>query len=255
MTTLEVERRAQTNIQLYLQLLAAGYGGQEVAGVREAYMLATKLFAGQLRPEGRPFVCHLVGVASILAMVEATHATVIAGLLHSAYSHGDFGYGNGQMTGKMRDQVRAVVGPQVESVVAGYSSSPWNAASVASCIANAERLVADKRQIVVIRLADTVEDALDLGLQLSEKQENPNRDISAESLIALANVLGYPALGTALRRVIESPKDGMELSGLRERHAGSYLICPASWREKMLPRLVRLVRRVRWAGSGDNARR
>jgi hypothetical protein len=138
------------------------------------------------------------------------------------------------MTGKMRDQVRAVVGPQVESVVAGYSSSPWNAASVASCIANAERLVADKRQIVMIRLADTVEDALDLGLQLSEKQENPNRDISAESLIALATCR-IPCARTALRRVIETPKDGTELSGLRERHAGSYLICPASWREKMLP--------------------
>jgi (p)ppGpp synthase/HD superfamily hydrolase len=245
MKALEVERRAQTNIQLYGQLLAAGYGMREVTGVREAYALAAKLFAGQLRPEGRPFVCHVVGVASILAMVEATPATIVAALLHSSYSHGDFGYGKGQITSKARDQVRAVVGPQIERVVAGYSNHRWNASSVADWIANSGRLVADERQIVEIRLADTVEDALDLGLQLSEKQENPNRDISAESLVDLANALGFTALGTSLRRVLETPKDGMDLSGLRECHAGSHMVCPASWREKMLPRLVRLMRRVR----------
>lgn len=244
MKTPEVERRAQTNLQLYGQLLAAGSGMQELIAVRDAYALAAKLFAGQLRPEGRPFVCHVVGVASLLAMVDAPPAMIVAGLLHSAYSHGDFGYGKGWVTAGARNRVRAVVGDEIERVVAAYAHQRWNASVVTDWIANPGRVAAEERGIVMIRLADTLEDALDLGFQLSEKQENPNRDISAESLVHLATALGFPALGTALRRVLETPGDTMDLSGLRERHAGSHMVCPESWREKLLPRLVRRVRRV-----------
>ncbi len=245
MNALEVERRAQTNIQLYGQMLAAGYGMQQVAGVREAYALAAKMFAGQLRPEGRPFVCHVVGVASILAMIDASPATITAGLLHSAYTHGDFGLGKGQFSRRARGEVAAVAGPQVERVVASYSNHRWNAASVADWIAKAGRLDTDERQIAVIRLADTIEDALDFGLQLCAKQENPNRDISPESLVDLANALGYAALAMSLREILVIKESAIDLSDLRERHAGSYLVCPESWREKMFPRFVRLMRRLR----------
>lgn len=245
MKTPEVERRAQTNLQLYGQLLAAGSGMQELIAVRDAYALAAKLFAGQLRPEGRPFVCHVVGVASLLAMFDAPPTTIVAGLLHSAYSHGDFGYGKGRVTADAHNRVRAVVGDAIERVVADYAHQRWNASVVADWIANPGRVAAEERRIVMIRLADTLEDALDHGLQLSAKQENPNRDIAAESLVRVATALGFPALETALRRALEPPGDGTDLSGLRERYAGSHMVCPESWREKMLPRLVRRVRRVR----------
>src|SRR5438093_12019705 len=98
MTTTEFEERAQTNIQLYTQLLAAGHSVEDVRRVRAGYSLAAELFAGQLRPEGRPFLCHLVVVASIVAMLETASTIIIAALLHSAYTHGDFGMGRGQIT-------------------------------------------------------------------------------------------------------------------------------------------------------------
>jgi (p)ppGpp synthase/HD superfamily hydrolase len=244
MSLLDVERRAQTNIQLYGQLLAAGYRMQDIMGIRDAYVLAAALFAGQLRPEGRPFVCHVVGVASILAMIEAKPATIVAGLLHSAYSHGDFGYGKGQITRDARKRVRAVVGPEIERLVAGYADRRWNAASVADWIANAGRLAGDEREFVVIRLVDTVEDALDLGLQLSDKADNPHRDIPPQRLVDLADAVGLPALGLSLQRVLTDAESALDVSGLREGHAGSRTVCPASWREKALPRLVRFARRV-----------
>ena len=242
----EFRTRAQTNIQLFGQLLAAGYSVEKVAHVREAYTLATRLFAGQLRPEGRPFVCHVVGVASILAMVEAELSTILAGLLHSAYSHGDFGYGKGQITTRARDHVRGVVGSHVERVVASYAHHRWNAAAVASWMANAQAPTPDEREFAVIRIADIIEDGLDLGLQLSEKSENLNRDISPEHLAELAEALGFPALGLPLRSLAEDPRREIDVRALREAHAGSHLVCPASWHEKAWPRLVRLARGVWW---------
>jgi (p)ppGpp synthase/HD superfamily hydrolase len=239
------ERRAQTNIQLYEQLLSTGYGMQDVGRVRAAYSLATRLFAGQLRPEGRPFVCHLVGVASILAMLKATSATIIAGLLHSAYTHGDFGLGRGRMTRSARARLRAAVGPEVELVVAGYSGHQWTLASVTDWATNVAGLESEMRQIIVIRLADLAEDALDSGLQLSAKAENPHRAIPVDVLAGLADALCYPLLGNSLRRTLVENQEADALAPLRDPHMGSYVVCPSSWREKLLPRLIGLARRDR----------
>ena len=239
------EQRAQTNIQLYAQLLSTGYGMQDVGRVRAAYSLATDLFAGQLRPEGRPFVCHLVGVSSILAMLATPSTVVIAGLLHSAYTHGDFGAGKGRVTRRGRDRVRSTVGPQVEHIVAGYSRHAWDESSVGAWAADATGLDAEVRVLILIRLADLMEDALDDGLLLSAKAENPHRAISVESLANLADVLGYPQLGSPLRRVLPQHQQAEALAPLREPRVGSFVVGPASWREKFLPRLVGFLRRDR----------
>jgi len=243
MNTLEVERRAQTNLQLYAQLLGAGVGIDQVACVRDGYALAARLFAGQLRPEGRPFLCHVVGVASILAMSGAPSDTVVAGLLHSAYSHGDFGLGQGQRSSKAREEVARVVGAQVEEVVASYSELRWSAETIAGWISRPEQLRANERQIAWIRLADSVEDALDCGLQLSAKPENPHRDVTPQMLVSLSNALGFSPLATSLERVLVTQMVDADLSRLRGHHAGSYVVGPASWREKVLPRLLRFARR------------
>jgi (p)ppGpp synthase/HD superfamily hydrolase len=248
MSANEFETRAQTNLQLYRHLLGAGYSMQDMNSVRAAYRLAAQLFAGQLRPEGRPFVCHVVGVASILAMVESPPAAVIGGLLHSAYTHGDFGFGAGRTTRRARDRLRTVAGPQIERIVAGYASHPWDAAAIANWASHVESLDADGRQIALIHLANTIEDLLDDGLLLSAKSENPTRTIPAASLASLADALEYPRLAEALRRIAREDRDGGDLTPLRESHRGSYLVCPLSWQEKWLPRFARYIRHLR-AGS------
>ncbi len=58
---------AQTNIQLYEQLLAARWSAADIVPARAAYELAMRIFAGHFRPSHKPFLAHLVGVASILA--------------------------------------------------------------------------------------------------------------------------------------------------------------------------------------------
>ena len=244
MDAADFERRAQTNIRLYRQLVAAGYAGDDLDRVRDAYALATTLFASQLRPEGRPFLCHLVGVASILALVDAPASTVIGGLLHSAYSHGDFGHGPGRVTDAARRRVRAVVGEGVDRLLTCYSRHPWNAKTVDDWLARPAALEPDTRRIAVIRLADTLEDTLDHGLELSAKASNPHRAVAVEKVIGLADAMGYPSLGSALEQLGEATTP-LELLALREPHAGSYVVGPSSWREKALPGLMRFVRRAR----------
>src|SRR5262249_35216584 len=82
---------AQTNIQRYGQLAELGYPATDVSRIHRGHGLAMQLFTGLFRGSGRPFLAHLVGTASVLASVRAPIEVVTAGLLHSAYSHGEFG--------------------------------------------------------------------------------------------------------------------------------------------------------------------
>jgi hypothetical protein len=79
----------------------------------------------------------------------------------------------------------------------------------------------------------------------SSKQENPHREIPVEDVVKLAATFGYSRLGNCLRSALNEGEDGIDLTPLREIHVGSHVVCPSSWREKMLPRLVRFVRAVR----------
>src|SRR5262245_11904038 len=73
---------AQTNLQLYNQLLARGWTTNDLHHARAAYELAADLFSGQYRCSGKPFVAHLVGTASVAAAVGLPSELVLAALLH-----------------------------------------------------------------------------------------------------------------------------------------------------------------------------
>ena len=56
---------AQTNLQLYTQLSDIEYSQEARGQVLRAYELALQLFSGHYRANGKPFIAHLVGTASI----------------------------------------------------------------------------------------------------------------------------------------------------------------------------------------------
>ena len=52
---------AQTNLQLYEQMVAAGFQVEDIQIVKQVYVLAQKIFSAKFRGSGRPFLAHLVG--------------------------------------------------------------------------------------------------------------------------------------------------------------------------------------------------
>lgn len=85
---------AQTFPQLYRELKTAGYRPDDVQRVHHAHEAASRLFAGAYRPTYKPFVCHLVGTASVLARHRERVELIAAALVHSAYQLADFGDGS-----------------------------------------------------------------------------------------------------------------------------------------------------------------
>jgi (p)ppGpp synthase/HD superfamily hydrolase len=246
---------AQTNIQLYNQLGELGYASRDIAKVHRGYALAMKLFTGIFRGSGRPFLSHLVGTASVLAVVRAPIEVVTAGLLHSAYSHGEFGnYWRGPDAAK-RGRVAEAVGEEVEALVLGYTLLPWTAETIGALADTAASSEAEERQVLLLRLANEVDDHQDLGLLYVAEAERRREFIrtALHQCVEMAERLGYPALALELARVLRETLTAAVPSALSGPHDESFLLAPAShtWRPAVVSRwtLACLSRAVARLGS------
>jgi (p)ppGpp synthase/HD superfamily hydrolase len=110
---------AQTHLQLYRQLQDASYAEEDLILVDRAYQIAMRLFAGYYRPNNKPFLVHLVGVASILLNVRQPAVVIAAGLLHSAYL--GLGKKGSQVNRIYRKQIAESLGQKVEQLIYAYS--------------------------------------------------------------------------------------------------------------------------------------
>jgi hypothetical protein len=233
--------RPQTNIQLYGRLLDDGRSADELRQIRDAYNMAAKIFAGQIRPEGRPFICHLVGVAGILAALGEAPSVICAGLLHSALSQGDFGTGRGLVSGAARRLLARSVDPRTFTLVDGYDRLAWNADNLSAWTVAGSIGDETLRTLIVMRLANELEDALDRGLDFSEKGDRHYQRVPPASIVALARVMGNVRLVAALEATLSSPAPAHRPSFLQEHRQVSLVEAPLSYRRKKLrPMAVRL---------------
>lgn len=189
---------AQTNIQLYRQLVEAGWSDIDLARCASAYEFALPLFATRFRANGKPFLAHLTGVASLLATEGEAADIIIAGLLHAVYDQARFGRARFGLTAAKRAKVTHVVGKPVAMLVEAYHTFVWNDAVV---VAMGNRNVAADpllRQLLIMRLANEVEDNLDCAACFSAKPSRPNDAGPLAALVRLAVSIGAPSLAAAL---------------------------------------------------------
>lgn len=248
---------AQTNLQLYAQLRAAGYSQQDLSRVTDAYELAMKLFSGQFRASGKTFLAHLIGTASIVASVGARVEVVIAALLHAAYDAGDFGTLRTNVSASKRRRLIAAVGAEVEALVLTYSALKWKAPVIADFVEHFSARSALERDAMRIRLANEVEEYLDGGQYVVGKQRQAAVAALAVSsgphIGTLAGLLGIEALGAQLRDL--QTDHATHMGTLTERTTStesSYLLAPLICKRPLvwvsrtvLRRLRRLTRMVR----------
>ena len=89
---------------------------------------------------------------------------VTAGLLHAVYVFGDFGDASRGSGDARRARVKAAVGSDVEELVFRYTHFDWNASTIPAIRERVSSLSAAEREVLVIRLANELEDHLDCGV-------------------------------------------------------------------------------------------
>jgi len=236
----------QTNIQLYDQLVDAGRTEHELATIRAAYEHALVLFSGQVHPSGKPLVAHLVGTAGIVAGAGLPADAVAAALLHAAYIHGDFGDGVGGWSARNRSEVAGVIGPEAEALVFLYPNTAWGETAIRDLAAGRASLSERKRLVVLIRVANEIDDHLDHGIRYCEDFElRPFYDADGKQLVAqIAERLDCGSLADLWRRSLAA-NTAIERPAVLRREQAPRSVWPRSYRIRLLARLRQLRRGLR----------
>lgn len=181
---------AQTNVQLFNQLRVEGYSKKERERVREAYEFAMRLFAGLFLPSGKTFTDHLVGTASILASLHVSADLVIAGLIHAAYLHGNFGGIRKGISVTTRKQVRHAVGEKVEEYVVRCERMPLNWETIAVLRDTLDELGPVDRDVLLMRSIGNLE-ARNVELFLRDRRRTVWRDNFSGSHRSCASIKNH----------------------------------------------------------------
>jgi hypothetical protein len=237
-------RVAQTNIQLYNELRASGRALDELICVHRAYELLTALYPGYYQADGKPFVAHGVGVASVLAQLGQPAEIVAVGLLHNVYGNADFGDRHGPgATPARRREVRAAVGERLEALVAGFAELRKRAPTAEEALCLLPGLGAVERSLLLVELADQLEKHVDQGVLyfghsdwVAGTAQRPGGD-----LFELADALGQPQLAEMLREAFARTAEEASLvpAELRPSDGRRYLtlVVPRSCRRRLVFRV------------------
>jgi len=198
---------AMTFPQLIAQAMDLGMDKRTLGLLRRAYDLAERMVDGMYRPQGMPFINHLVRTASILMAQGQPIEVVIAGMLHGVYLLDRF---EGSRRRKARPADRAylqqALGQGVEALVWGYAHPGWHSRKmIEEHLGKLDSYRADKRSILVIKLANELEDYLDLAMLY--RDHFPYRQKIEEYgdlCVEMAVRLGLPELGQALREAYDA---------------------------------------------------
>ncbi len=238
---------AQTNLQLFHQLRNSGYNETDLICIHHGYQLAHRVFTGFFRGSGKPFICHLVGTASILAFVNAPIEIVAAGLLHAVYQFGDFGDGGRGISPKKQNKVKEAVGETSETYVAQYTALEWQKDNIINIHQNLAQLDEIQKKVLLMRLANELEDHLDGGViycsNLQKRLDYLNS--CGHLMIEMAKELGYPQLARELERVFQETFSLKIPTALQNNTPYSYILATSSplkrfigqWRYRLLVRL------------------
>ncbi|EIM77267.1 hypothetical protein A3SI_06759 [Nitritalea halalkaliphila LW7] len=154
---------AQTNLQLYMQMLREGYSEADVQQINEAYFFTLKKVNGMYRGSGKPFICHLVGTASLMVRCRRPLDVVLAALMHALYQDRVPFEGCASIS-ERRTQLASLFSAECDRLVHLYTHFEMTRITE---IDPADTSLDE--DVLLLRLADELEDLVDFSLCLHGK--------------------------------------------------------------------------------------
>ena len=165
----------------------------DLARIEKAYNFASLKHEGQFRKSGDPYITHLLGVGMILATLQTSPNTIIAGLLHDTIED----------TGTTKEEIALQFGDEVAFLVESLTKI-----TRLSDFHNSDFQAEDHRKIflamaadirvIIIKLADRLHNMRTLQFQPEEKQKR----IAQETLdvyVPIAHRLGLNSIMSELQ--------------------------------------------------------
>ena len=220
--------------------------------VHRAYELLATLYPAYYQADGKPFVAHGVGVASILAELDQPPEMLAVGLLHNVYGNADFGDGRMASASRARRRlVRKAVGERIESLVDRFREVRVQSRPLADTLQTLPARDETDRGLILIDLVDFLEKYIDRGVlyyaHAGQEAIVPSR--SEKLVLEVARALDQPRLAqmlsTALREA-DAARGAVpaELRPFDDRR-GAVQFVPRSCRRRFPAAMRRSLRDVR----------
>ncbi len=247
---------ALTYPQLMNQAIAAGYDALSLAELRRACELAARVADGLYRPNGGPFLCHLLRTGSVVLEERQPLKVVMAALLHATYSLRDHQTHHRWLRNpQQRVGLRQEIGAEVEEIVSAYDGLAWGTRGALRVkLEGLDRLSTTDVQAIVIRLANELEDHLDRGVAYADPGAARVRLETRPEVLALAARLCSDALVAELEEAFAGqlcpplPAGVVTGRGLAYSHPRTPL-GELRWLRSMAHRGLREFRKLRkWLG-------
>ena len=165
---------------------------QDQALIEKAYLFADKKHEGQVRKSGDPYICHCLGVAKILAELQAGPQTICVGLLHDTIED----------TETTKEEIAKNFGKEVADLVEALTK-----VTRLSDYKNVEFTAENHRKIfvamakdvraIIVKLADRLHNMRTLQFQPKEKQVRISKE-TLEVYAPIAHRLGLYRLQTEM---------------------------------------------------------
>ena len=137
---------------------------REIKRLWETHDLLAKLFSGQYRGSGRPFINHLSGTAGLALVHAGDSSEILASYAHAAYTQGDFGRLTTGASPANRKTLRAVIGEAAEALVFNYDDFDWITLLEQYSLGE-ELFVSDSgRRLLFIKILNELDDSMDCGV-------------------------------------------------------------------------------------------
>src|SRR5437868_1853720 len=183
--------------------------------IQRSYEFAAERHAGQRRRSGDPYVVHPVGVARIISQLRLDVPSICAGLLHDCVED----------TSATAEDIGNLFGTEIQFLVEGVTKLgkiPWNTREERQAENFRKMLLAMARDIrvILIKLADRVDNMRTLAFMSREKQERIARE-TLEIYSPLANRLGIQWMKIELEDLAFRylyPKEFAELNDKLQRY-------------------------------------
>jgi hypothetical protein len=205
----------------------------------ETYNLVEPMFTGWCRASGRPFICHLTGVASLVLKHGGSRDEVLAALAHAAIQAGAYGpYG-----ARVRTDVRRLLARSLPAgcarLVEAYTQFDWKAfidtagRDIASAVGTTPAI------LLKLRIANEMDDALDWPFLTERRRREGARE--CEVSVDAATALGWSALASEVVAV----RDAMaSVPSVGQTGREDYFVLPAGHTLAFPERIRRKLRRL-----------
>jgi len=163
-TTLFTPEWPQSIVDIDAAARAKNMPESEIERLWATHGLLAKLFSGQYRGSGRPFISHLAGTAGLALAHDGDHDEILASYAHAAYAQGDFGRLIQGASPANRRALRAVIGETAEDLVFKYDDFDW--VRLLKQHSRDEKLSVsdDGRKLMFVKVLNELDDSMDCGV-------------------------------------------------------------------------------------------